>query len=101
MIIHIVMWRLKEQAGGNDKQANAQLIKDSLEALKGRIPGLLHIEVGMDISRTEESADLVLYTELDSEEALVYYQKHPDHRALIPLIRELTTERRVVDYAIN
>ena len=40
MIKHIVMWRLQETAHGNGKAKNALLIKEKLEALRGRIPGL-------------------------------------------------------------
>lgn len=101
MIIHIVMWRLKDKAGGNDKASNAQLLKESLEGLKGKIPGLLHIEVGTDISRTEQSADVALYCEFDSEEALAYYQKHPAHKAVVPLVQTVTESRQVVDYSID
>ncbi len=101
MIIHIVMWRLKETAAGNDKDTNARLMKEWLEGLKGKIPGLLHIEVGMDISRSEQSADVVLYCELDSEEALLYYQKHPAHSKLAPMIQAITESRQVADYRLD
>ena len=40
VIKHIVVWRLKESAHGNNKRANALLIKQRLEALNGKIPGL-------------------------------------------------------------
>ena len=32
MIKHIVMWRLKEEAEGNARSANAELVKEKLEA---------------------------------------------------------------------
>ncbi len=101
MIIHIVMWRLKDKAAGNDKETNARLMKEWLEGLKGKIPGLLHIEVGLDISRTEQSADVVLYCEIDSEEALAYYQKHPAHARLVPMIQAITESRQVADYTVD
>ena len=47
MVKHIVLWRLKDNAHGNDLQTNAYLIKEKLEGLRGRIPGLLTIEVGI------------------------------------------------------
>jgi len=98
MIKHIVVWRLKESAHGNTKDENALLIKQKLESLKGRIDGLLHIEVGIDFSKTKESSDIVLYSEFASKEALDNYQAHPDHKAVMPFVMESRDERRMVDY---
>ena len=47
MIKHIVVWRLREAAHGNDRATNARLIREKLEALRGQIPGLLKLEVGL------------------------------------------------------
>lgn len=98
MIKHIVMWRLKDHANGNDKATNARLIKQKLEALRGKIPGLLHIEVGIDFSATDQSADIVLYSEFESRAALDVYQAHPEHKAVMPFVGEARSERRVADY---
>ncbi len=99
MIKHIVIWRLKESAYGNDKATNARLIKERLEALRGKIPGLLKIEVGIDFSAGDASGDIVLYSEFTSREALGTYQAHPEHKAVVPFIKGAWCERRVVDYA--
>ncbi|MBN1928173.1 MAG: Dabb family protein [Chlorobiaceae bacterium] len=98
MIRHIVMWRLKKEAHGNSAEVNARLIKEKLEKLPGRIPGLLALEVGLDLSRTESSADVVLFSEFSDKAALEVYQRHPEHQALIPFIGGASSERRVVDY---
>lgn len=100
MVKHIVMWRLKDSAHGNDKLTNARLIKQKLEALRGQIPGLLRIEVGTDWSATDQSSDLVLYSEFESRQALADYQAHPAHQAVMPFILEARSERRLVDYDI-
>jgi len=100
MIKHIVMWRLKEAAHGNDKATNASLIKKKLEALVGKIPGLLKLEVGIDYSCSDTSSDVVLYSEFESREALERYHVHPDHKAIMPFVMEARDERRVVDYEI-
>jgi len=98
VIKHIVMWRLLAEAQGNSKSANAELMKEKLEALEGRIPGLLKIEVGLDVGGTEASADVVLYSELADQEALAAYQSHPEHEAVKAFIGEVQSERWVVDY---
>ncbi len=100
MIRHIVIWKLKENANGNTKMQNAALIKSRLEALAGKIPGILKMEVGFDISGTEESGDIVLYSEFESKEALNNYQEHPEHKAVMPFVKEARSERRLVDYQV-
>lgn len=100
MVKHIIVWRLKETAHGNDKATNACLIKEKLEGLNGKIPGMLKMEVGIDYSGTETSADIVLYSEFASKEALEGYQAHPDHKAIVSFVREACSERRMVDYEI-
>jgi len=100
LIKHIVMWRLKESAHGNDKATNARLIKEKLEALNGKIPGLLTLEVGIDFVGSDDSADIVLYSEFESREALDNYQAHPEHKAVVPFVGEARSERRVVDYEV-
>lgn len=100
MIKHIVMWRLKDQARGNARSANAELVKEKLEALEGRIPGLLKAEVGLDFSATEASADVVLYSEFEDQAALAAYQKHPAHETVKAFIGEVQSERWVVDYEV-
>jgi hypothetical protein len=98
MIKHIVFFRLKDQAHGNTKAVNAQLFKQKLEALRGIVPGLLTLEVGIDVSGTEMSADVALYSEFASKEALEAYIVHPAHQAVLPFLAEARTERRLCDY---
>lgn len=101
MIKHIVFWKLKEQANGLNKVENAAAIKQNLEALNGQIEGLTHLEVGLDFLGSAESADLVLYSEFESKEALEFYASHLLHKAVMPFIAEARSERRVVDYEVN
>ena len=100
MVKHIVFWKLKEEANGQGKAANAAAIKQKLEALAGQIEGLLRIEVGMDFIHSSESVDVVLYSEFTDKAALDFYQQHPLHKAVMPFIAEARSERRVVDYEL-
>jgi hypothetical protein len=97
MVRHIVFWRLKGDSH-EQKDTAAREIKRRLESLNGRIPGLRLIEVGIDFSHSPESADLALYSEFDSREALAGYLEHPEHKAVMPFIQEARSERRVADY---
>ena len=98
MVKHLVLWKLKPEAHGQSAAENARAIKEKLERLRGRVPGLLRIEVGLDFSRTDSSSDLALYAEFESRAALEAYQAHPEHKAVMPFILEARSERRLVDY---
>ena len=98
MVKHIVMWRLHDEIDGLSKRESAVIIKKALEALQGNILGLLHIEAGVDFSDSDQSADIVLYSELESREALEAYQLHPLHQAVVPLVKKYACERTVVDF---
>lgn len=98
MVKHIVMWRLHDEVEGVGKEQAATRIKNELEALAGKIPGLRRIEVGIDFDRGEQAADIVLVSELESREALAAYQIHPLHQDVVPLVRKYARERIVVDY---
>ncbi len=100
MVKHIVIWRLKPEAHGRTAAQNAQSIKEKLESLRGRVPGMLRLEVGLDFSREESSGDLVLYSEFETRDALNAYQVHPEHEAMKPFILEARSERRLVDYEL-
>lgn len=100
MVKHIVMWRLHDEVDGVNRHDAALAIKQALEALQGNIPGLTHIEVGIDFDHGEQAADIVLYSELESREALAAYQAHPLHQAVVPLVKRHARERVVVDYDV-
>jgi len=98
MIKHMVFWRLKDNPHGLSKQACIAVIQERMHALRGKIPGLLAIEIGMDSSRNVNSSDLSLYSEFENWDSLAVYQAHPLHQAIVPYVAEIASERRVVDY---
>lgn len=98
MLKHIVMWRLKEEALGATKEENSKKLIKDLKDLQQKIPEVLHIEAGIDVNGSEAAADVVLYSEFESMEDLQTYQKHPDHVEVVNFVKEIVTERRVVDY---
>ncbi len=98
MIKHIVFWTLKPTAEGRPADQNALEIKRQLEALNGRIPGMIRLEVGIDFSRTEASADLALYSEFTDRAALDAYMAHPEHLEVAAFIGRVRAARMVADY---
>lgn len=59
----IVMWRLKESAEGAFKEENTRKIKEMLEALKGVIPEIVEIRVGINAIASPAAFDVVLYSQ--------------------------------------
>ena len=94
MIVHIVMFKFKEE----DKDENLQKVKVLLEALPSKIDELKMIEVGIDFNQSERAFDLSLYSTFDSKEALNIYAVHPAHLEVVEVIKSVTLESKVVDY---
>jgi Stress responsive A/B Barrel Domain len=95
MIKHVVVWKLKDPARRNGHSA---AVKSALEDLRGRIPGLLAIEVGADIGYDSDAADLCLYAEFADRAALDHYQNHPLHVVAKAVVGAHVTDRRAVDW---
>jgi len=100
MIKHIIMWKLYDEAEGFSKQENAIRIREVLEDLPNQIPEIYKLEVGLNISKSEIAYDIVLYTEFASRQDLHIYRIHPAHVALVDFIKNLRSERHVVDYEV-
>jgi len=99
MFIHIVMWELKDSAAGNYRIKNAQLIKSSLEKLPMLIPQIVNYVIGINISESPASKDLVLNSSFKSREDFEIYRDHAEHKKVVESIRELSAKTHVVDYA--
>lgn len=100
MIKHIVMWRVAGSSP-DERAGNAERIRAAFEGLRGRIPGLLHIEIGLDTSRIDEACDVVLYSEFESGTALDRYRDHPEHGRVRAELAGLRITRHQVDYAVE
>jgi len=97
MIKHIVMWNVR----GDDAATRAlhiEQLKAAFESLRGRVPGMLQLEIGVDESRIDYACDVVLYTEFDSREALAAYADHPEHLRVRRALGDLRIARHQVDY---
>lgn len=98
MIKHIVMWNVRGDTPTEKAQGIARLQR-SFESLRGRIPGLLHLEIGVDSSRIDYACDVVLYSEFESQAALDAYGSHPEHLRVKNEVADLRIARHQVDYA--
>lgn len=95
MIRHIVLWKLKEE----NKDTNAKIMKESLEALLGKIPGLFSLDVGYNFR--EDGFDILLFSELEDRKALQRYQNDPEHIKIKEFVKNVTIDRTAFDYELD
>jgi hypothetical protein len=88
------MFQFKEE----NKEANLARVKTMLEALPSKIDELKSMEVGIDISRSERSFDLVLVSTFEDQAGLDVYALHSAHQEVVSIIKEVTLLSKVVDY---
>jgi hypothetical protein len=94
MITHIVFFKLKDQGADSLQQA-----KNMLLSMNGNIELLRHLEVGVDVIRSERSYDLALVTRFESLDDLQAYQVHPYHAGeVVPYMRSVSVASATVDY---
>lgn len=97
---HIVMWNVRGDDAAT-RSAHMQRVKAEFESLRGRVPGLLLLEVGIDESRIDYACDVVLYTEFSTRQALADYADHPEHLRVKQALGDLRVARHQVDYEVN
>ena len=100
MIKHIVMWNVRGDSP-LVKAAALDKIRRSFDELRNLIPGVLHMEVGVDSSRVDYACDVVLYSEFKSQAALDAYACHPEHLRVKHELADLRIARHQVDYEVS
>ena len=98
MLKHIVVWKYADSAEGKTKAENLTFVRDSLYALVDKIPQIKKMEIGLDVSHTEMSGDMILITEFENKDELKIYAEHPEHVKVAQYVRKVTLSRTVVDF---
>ena len=99
MIKHIAMWRLKLEEGETRESAFA-VIQETIAAQRGRIPGLLESEAGLNFSTSGKALDVVVYTVFADRDALQAYHAHPVHMETRAKVDRYLSSGCMVDYEI-
>lgn len=97
MIKHIVLFQFKEDADVEGRKKSLKKIKKGLENLRGIVPELKYIEIGLN-ENPNEQYDLSLISEFETWEDLNAYVIHPEHQKVSVLIRQTLEQRACVDY---
>ncbi len=94
MLTHIVLFKLTDPS-----PEIITTTRDLLLSMDGKIPQLRHLEVGVDIIRSERSYDIALLTRFESLDDLNAYQVDPYHAGtIIPHMRSVSCGVVAADY---
>lgn len=101
MVKHIILWTLNLELSESEKEAVKAGIKEGLEGLVGKVPGLIDVKVNVSGRLASSNADVMLDSTLESEEALKAYAKHPAHVAVADTkVSPYTVQRSCLDFEI-
>lgn len=93
MFHHIVFFKVKDRS-----VENARKVADALEGMRGKIEQLKHLEIGVDVLKTDRSWDLALVTRFDSRADMEAYVAHPAHKAAIASFADVRESTCAVDW---
>ena len=100
MVKHVILWTLKEELSAEEKISVKQGIKEGLEGLKGKVPGIVDIQVHVN-GLASSNADVMLDSTFENEEALKGYAVHPEHVAVADTkVRPYTKIRSCLDFEV-
>ena len=97
MIRHIVFFKFKPGASENKKNKLAS----DLKSLKGKIPLINRLEIGVDIGKKQNSYDLALIVDFNTWQDVESYGAHPAHIEVVKLIKDICQNHSKVDYEIH
>ena len=101
MVKHVILWKLKDELSAEEKVTVKAEMKESLEGLMGKIPGLLEVKVYTEGLESSKNAEVMLDTTFTDEEALKAYAVHPEHVAVADgKVRPFTKYRACLDFEI-
>ena len=101
MVKHIILWTLRPELTEEEKLSVKAGIKQGLEGLVGRVPGLIDVKVHINGRLSSSNADVMLDSTLESEEALRGYAQHPEHLAVANTkVRPYTVSRSCLDFEV-
>lgn len=98
MVRHVIVWTLKDEYDDSEKDVIRAGIKEGLEGLKGKIPGLVEINVYTE-GLPGSSGDAMLDSLFENEDALKNYSSDPAHvEVATTKVRPFVKMRSCFDY---
>lgn len=98
MVKHIVFWKMRELANGNDMAANIALATVRVDQVAKMFPPLKSITHHRCIFHGKHYWDFVEEMEFETVEALKAWAEFPPHKELHDFVETIRIERAAVDY---
>ena len=100
MVQHVILWTLKDEYTNEQKADIKKGIKDGLEGLAGKIPGMIDIKVNTN-PLPSSNCDVMLDSTFEDEASLKGYAVHPEHVVVADgKVRPFTASRTCMDYEV-
>ncbi len=101
MVKHVLLWQLSDALSDEDRRGIQTAVKKGLEALPGKVPGLVDVKVSIDPLDTS-NAEIYMDATLTDISALAVYQEHPDHLKVKDILTaDVVKTRLCMDYEIS
>lgn len=97
-IVHVVCWRLLG-ADEAERGRNAATVVAAVERMRGQVPGLLSLDVGVNVVPAPDAWDVGAVMVFRTRADLEAYQGHPVHLALKAVVGPLRVARGQFDLA--
>lgn len=100
MVKHVILWVLRDQYSGVEVDDIKKGVKEGLEGLAGKIPGLIDIKVNI-APLSSSNCDLMLESTFEDEASLNGYSVNPLHVEVAnEKVRPFMQTRLCMDYEI-
>ena len=100
MVKHVILWQKKDELTAEEKVEVKKGIKEGLESLAGKIPGLTEIKVQTE-GLASSNAEVMLDSTFVDEASLKGYATHPEHVAVADgKVRPYTKTRLCLDFEV-
>lgn len=99
MYIHLVMWRLKDEANGMPRTELAAEVKRRLDALRSIIKEIRQYDVGINIGAYGATFfDVGLISAFDTKADFEAYCRYPEHDEVVAFIQSVQEDEQIVDF---
>jgi len=95
LLRHTVFFKLKEPT-----EKNKEHVYDKIIGMKGRIEGLLDMNVGVNVSQDEKAYDIIASFDVENEIALQAFANDPVHVEVVHAILDSISDIKIVDHLV-
>lgn len=96
LIRHIVAWNYKDEFSDDENRKNSEKVKVELENLINDISEIVEMKVMLNPAKTS-NRKVVLISLFNTEQDLMNYQVHPEHKRVSQFVGSVMKDRVCLD----